>query len=267
MALISISKILIRLPLKILAFLLLAGFSGTLQATEIYPQWFLYPKDYPGYITGYTYNGMPAITDAANMYCAFEECIVVGTLEVFEDGSSRDLLKNSNYFYYFSPDSVEAVSASLKPVDKIDVSAYSHDQIFLFTRDSVHDISAERIKAESLPVPEWKDRTFFERGPYYYGVGMYTAIGNENDAWKTAEEQAVFNILNALSIEVHKIQVVSRTSAVDRQSESLDQISFIKLKFLLKHIQIRERFPDRAHKLFYVLVRIPKNGIIAPQVK
>ena len=85
---------------RLLQILLLATVVN-LHATEIYPDWFLFPNKYPDLYIGYTYNGMPALYDAANMYYAFKECVVVGTLEMYEDESSHELMKNSNYFYYF----------------------------------------------------------------------------------------------------------------------------------------------------------------------
>ncbi len=238
-----------------------------LQATEIYPEWFLFPKRYPKIITGYTYNGMTANSDAANMYLAYRECIVVGTLEILEDEANTDMLKNSNYFYYFSADSIETLRERLKPSDRFDVNIFTHDQIYAFALDNALDLNSERIDSNTLPEPDWKNKNFFEDNKYYYGVGMYTAIGLENDAWKTAEEQAVFTILTALAVNVYKIQITEKENGIGEDVSSFDQISFIKLKFLLKNITVLERFPDRKNKLFYALVRIPKKGIISPMLK
>jgi len=241
-------------------------FLGTINATEIYPRWFLFPKDYPDLITGYTYNSMPAIEDAANMYYAFKECIVVGTLEIYEQDISTELLKNSNYFYYFSPDSVGQLLSRLQPVDRFDISTFTGDQIFAYTIDEAIDPETERIDGTTLPRPEWLNSNFFQDSGYYYGVGMYTAIGNENDAWKTAEEQAIFSILTTLAVEVFKIRIVSKDSDLLSSTATMDEISFLKIKYLLRNIQILERFPDRKNKLFYTLVRIPINGIVSPML-
>lgn len=238
-----------------------------LYATEIYPKWFLFPQEYPGLITGYTYNGMSAESDAANMYFAFKECIVVGTLEIFENELNDELLKNSNYFYYFSPDSVDSLRERLIPTDRFDVSAFSRDQVFLYMLDETAAIDAPRVDSNTLPVPSWIDKNFYEDQMYYYGVGMYTALGSENDGWKTAEEQAIFSILTTLSVQVHNIRVVSKNYENNMQSEALNQISFLKIKYLLRNIEIVERYPDRENKLYYVLVRIPKNGVVSPLLR
>lgn len=248
-------------------FIYVIGLVAFARATEIYPEWFLFPERYPTVITGYTYNGMTADSDAANMYLAFRECIVVGTLEILEDESSNDMLKNSNYFYYFSADSVESVRKTLQPLDRFDVNVFTHDQIFAYSLNDAIDLNAPRIDSNTLPVPSWKDRNFFQDDSYYYGVGMYTAIGRENDAWKTAEEQGIFTILTALAVNVYKIQITEKDTGMGENTSSFDQISFIKLKFLLKNITILERYPDRKNKLFYALVRIPKNGIISPMLR
>jgi len=238
-----------------------------LHATEIYPKWFLFPPEYPDLFVGYTYNGMSAESDAANMYYAFKECIVVGTLEIFENELSDELLKNSNYFYYFSPDSVDSLQDRLNPVDHFDVSAFSKDQVLLYMLDELAAIDAPRVDANTLPVPSWKDKDFYQDQQYYYGVGMYTALGSENDGWKTAEEQAIFSILTTLSVQVHNIRVVSKYNENNMQSVALDQISFLKIKYLLRNIEIVERYPDRENKLYYVLVRIPKNGVVSPLLR
>lgn len=240
---------------------------SSIQATEIYPHWFLFPRENPNLITGYTYNGMQAIDDAANMFYAYKECIVVGTLEIYEQDTSDELLKNSNYFYYFSPDSVEQLRERLQPVDRFDVSTFTGDQIYAYTVDDTAAPNSERIDGETLPEPDWLNKDFYQDSRFYYGVGMYTAIGNENDAWKTAEEQAIFSILTTLAVEVFKIRIVSKNYSNLNTAVAMDEISFLKIKYLLKNIQILERFPDRENKLFYVLVRIPKNGVASPLLK
>jgi hypothetical protein len=198
------------------------------------------------------------------MYCAFKECVVVGTLEMYEDESSHELMKNSNYFYYFSPDSVDTLRQRMTPVDRFDVSAFSHDQVYLYVLDDTVAVDAPRIDSNTLPAPKWINTNFTEDNEFYYGVGMYTAIGNENDAWKTAEEQAIFTILTTLAVEVHKIQIMAKENEKEVSMEAMDEISFLKIKYILKNIEVVERFPDRENKLFYALVRIPKNGIKSP---
>lgn len=237
------------------------------QATNIYPEWFLFPQKYKNIIVGYSYNGMPAVVDAESMFCAFKECIVLGTLEVYENSSVDDLLKNSNYFYYFSPDEVEKVHNCLFPVDRFDISVMTRDYIMAFSFDSTLNLQAPRYRIEDLKRPDWTEKNFADDGRYYYGVGMYTAIGNENDAWKTAEEQAIFTILTALAIQVHKVNFLARDSGQSEGEVAIEQISFVKVKYLLRNIEVVERYPDRENKLYYVQVRVPKGDVKSPLMR
>ena len=252
---------------NILYFLIVFLLTGVqlASATNIYPDWFIHPVKYPRLFIGYTYNGMDAIDDASSMYCAFKECIVVGTLEVFDEENSDDLLKNSNYFYYFSPDSVEALSGKLSEVAAFDVSTFTHDRIAAFAFDSTKSPDCQWIKAIDMQRPSWIDQSFFQDKRYYYGVGMYTALGRENDGWKTAEEQAIFSILTALAVEVHHLKIVRNSD--DQSGDSIEQLSFLKIKYLLRNIRVLERYPDRQNKLYYVLVRIPRSGLVSPLMK
>jgi hypothetical protein len=96
---------------------------------------------------------------------------------------------------------------------------------------------------------------------------MYTALGRENDGWKTAEEQGIFTILNALAVEVHNLGVLAKRTVGKSHQESSEQIKFINLKYHLKNISIMERFPDLENKLYYVLVRIPKKDVWSPMFR
>jgi len=238
-----------------------------IHATNIYPEWFLYPQKYNHLVVGYSYNGMPAMVDAESMFCAFEECIVMGTLEVYENSSINDMLKNSDYYYYFSPGAVEKIRNRLFPVDRFDVNIMTHDYISAFSLDSAETCNAPRIKVENIARPDWLDKTFSSDNQYYYGVGLYTALGSENDAWKTAEEQAIFTILTNLAVQVHRVNVITRDTEIKSGESAVEQISFMKVKYLLRGIEVVERFPDRENKLYYVLLRIPVNGIKSPYLR
>lgn len=248
------------------AFLILL-LSSFLTASNLYPEWFIYQEKYPGVIVGYTYNGRSTVTDAENMYSAFHECIAWGTLEIYNETTSNNLLKNSEYYYYFSPDSVKKIQGRLKKMDAFEVSVFSNDSIAAFYPDSVPNIQIPRFEPGQIEKPLWLSKTFFQDTRYYYGVGMYTALGRENDGWKTAEEQGIFAILNGIAIEIHKINITSGRYPSQDQDEGMEQISFFKVRYLLHNIQILERYPDRENKLYYVLVRIPRNGVSSPFIK
>lgn len=238
-----------------------------LSASDVYPEWFLYPKKYDDIIVGYSYSGLSALEDAESMYAAYNECVVSGTLEIFEDGKTADLLKNSNYFYYFSPDSVNKIRGRLHPVDYFSVNVITNDYITAFSLDSTMELEAPRIDSDEVKKPDWINKPFSEDNRYYYGVGMYTSLGNENDAWKTAEEQAIFSILNSLAVQYHKINITSKEYQDDVIKVNIEEISLLKIKYLLRNIKVLERYPDKKNKLFFVLVSIPKKDVLSPMLK
>ncbi len=236
-------------------------------AITAYPEWFLFPSTYPDIIVGYSYGGLTAREDAASTYAAYNECIVKGTLEFFDISSRDDVLQNSNYFYYFSPDSLSAIERQLIELTRFDVDMLLRDYVAAFAMDSIALDSVKTIHAHQIEKPPWIDQTFFMENDYYYGVGMYTSKGSENDAWKTAEEQAVFTILTNIAVEVHKIDLVTKETQDQSMTSSMEEITFLKLHFGLKNIEICQRYPDIKNQLYYVLARIAKHNVSSPMLQ
>ncbi|MBD3224021.1 MAG: hypothetical protein GF313_04790 [Caldithrix sp.] len=232
-----------------------------------YPEWFIYPQEYPELIIGYSYGGLSAKEDAAYMYCIYKDCIAEGRLEIFDVSGSNDLLKNSNYYYYFSDDSVSSIEKQLKLVEKFDINILTGDYIGAFTLDTITTQKAPRIQVKAIKKPEWIAKTFYQDDQYYYGVGMYTAQGRENDGWKTAEEQAVFSILNNLAVEVHKINLLAEENTDILSLESMEEITFIRIYYNMQNINIIQRYPDLKNKLYYALARISKSDLYSPMLK
>ena len=229
-------------------------------ASNLYPEWFLYPKKYPDFVAGFTYNGSSEKTDAEITACVYRECVLYGTLEIFQN-SGEDYLKNSDYYYYYSPDSLAAIRDHLYPVDRFIISTFNDEYVTLFSRDSTIQFSAPRLEIEQIAKPQWLEQDFFEDDTYYYGVGMYTSIGREADAWKTAEEHAIFNIVTNVAVQMHSLELVLQD---EKQGDAVEEISFLKVKYLLRNIQVLERYPEKEDQLFYVLVRIAKKDVVSP---
>jgi len=229
-------------------------------ASNLFPEWFLYPKKYPGFVVGFTYDETSERTDAEITACVYRECVLYGTLEIFQN-SGEDYLKNSDYYYYYSPDSLTAIRGHLYPQDRFIISTFNDEYVTLFSRDSTVQVSAPRLEIEQITKPQWLDKDFFEDNNYYYGVGIYTSIGREADAWKTAEEHAIFNIVTNVAVQMHSLQLVLQD---ENQGDAVEEISFLKVKYLLRNIQVLERYPDRQDQLFYVLVRIAKKDVVSP---
>ena len=245
---------------SIIFFTILMSISLSNAALKQYPEWFLYPHKYSDVIVGYSYRGMPSEQVAENMYCAYKKCFAVGTLEIFDLEGNSDLLKNSNYYYEFSKDSVKAVEGRFIEIDRFNVNVFSGDYISAFSLDDTLEIERNIIPVEDIVRPAWVDTNFINDQFYYYGIGMYTAIGLENDAWQTAEEQAIFEILNQVAINFGKINTLY-SDAWDDVDYS-EEISVLEIRYALEDITIFERFPDRQNKLFYVLARIRKSDVI-----
>ncbi len=240
-------------------------FAEQASAIDRYPEWFLFPQKYPEIITGYSYSGNSAVFDAENMYCAYRSCVVYGTLEIYNDPDRNEWLKNSDYYYYFSPDSVERIHGRLVRLDSFQTELITGDYIAAFSLSpSDSQWHTPWIDARDLQVPAWINKTFWQDDRYYYGVGMYTATGNENDGWKTAEEQGIFTILTNLAVGVYKLRLADRQ--LKEQQSSMYEISFLHLRFLLNHIEIVQRYPDLRNQLFYVLVRIPRKDVFSPMM-
>ena len=215
---------------------------------------------------GYSYNGAPAETDAERTYCVYHECVVDGQLEVYdlESENNNGILKSTDYYYNFSPDSLKKIKGRLKLVDGKMVTVFPVEYIELFALDSIpKDFKSTSVDVLFMHRPAWIDREFWQDGKYYYGVGEYTSTGNHNDAWKTAEERAIFKILSSLSLEVHKINVATQSET----DENMEIIRIFKVKYLLKNIEVLERYPDHENKLFFALVRIPVKDVVSPLLK
>jgi hypothetical protein len=252
------------LKLKFIFLFIFILYLPQLKSSNLYPEWFLYPGKYPNLHVGYSYNGAPEIIDAERMYCALNECIVLGALEIYQIDYNDDYLKQSNYFYYFSPDSLDSLKNRLKPADRFCINILTDDYVSAFTLDKKVTVKNPRISVDDIPRPEWITQNFWDDEGYYYGVGIYTSLGSEADAWKTSEERAIFSILTNIAVQYHKLKIFDDTEELQ---QNMEQISFLKIKYLLRNIEFIERFPHREEKVFYVLVRIPKRDVISPFLK
>jgi len=229
-----------------------------------YPEWFIHPQQYPDFYLGYSYNETPAVIDAERTYCVYHECIAYGSLQIYDLESEKGLLKTSDYYYHFSPDSLTKIKDRLKSVSSKMVTVFPTEYIELFAMDSIpQNFKNQSVDVYTMVKPDWVEKEFWTDEKYYYGVGEYTSTGNHNDAWKTAEERAIFKILSSLSMEIHKINI-STQSVVD---ENMEKISIFKIKYLIKNIQVIERYPDSNNKLFFALVKIEKNNLISPMLR
>jgi len=233
--------------------------SINLTFSNSYPIWFIYPRLYPSYIIGFSYNGNSALTDAEIMYCVYKNCRVEGYFESFTS-NEINYLQNSNYFYVYNNEELKKIKGKLFKIDGFGVSAIYEDVIEIYCLNKNCSIDYKRIEPENIQKPNWLQKFCWIENGYYYGVGKFTSVNNTNDSWKTSEEQAIYNIITSISIKVHSI---TRSEEIENYKSS--NINYVKtyVKFNLYNIETLERYPDLQNNIFYTLVRINQKDIIS----
>jgi hypothetical protein len=232
-------------------------------SAQSYPEWFLYPAKYPNVVTGFSYNRTDPAVDAERMYCVYRECVVDGKFEVYNNEQNDLFLVNSDYFYYFSDSTLQAVQGSMYCHDSFISSVARRDIIGAFSTDSNFEMERKFLRIESLPTPAWTEQRFWTEGGYAYGVGIYTARGSKNDAWKTAEEKAYFQILTSTAVKMYSMRISEQATTGDK----LETATVMKLKFSLRNIEVLERWHSLEKDQLYVLVRIKQQDVKSPFVK
>lgn len=208
------------------------------------------------------YNGYPADEDAVNMQNLFKHNIAEGKLTYYS--TEGDWGKDSDYYYFYEQDMSLIEEGALISRDKYIVDLLSGQYIEAFTLDTATAINMTRVIIDGDETPDWLLKYYFDDEIFYYGSGEFSSIGNELDAWKTSEEQAMFNIIKSVSILVTRdFQVIEN----ENTNESIDEVITYKFKFSLSNIEVLERYPDVKNKLFYTLIRIPKEDVKALHLK
>jgi len=223
------------------------------------PHWFLSPGEYPDQITGYTIGESSSMVDAAIMFCFYKEVIIEGSYYRYNDYDGRI----SDYYWNYPPECLEEFSDSLLFLSSFVSNVLTDSHIGLFALSPV-DIKEDRlfINIEELDRPKWIKEDFWIEGGYYYSVGMYTSRGEKNDAWKTAEERAFFNLVTSVFVHVGAVSI--NTIIEDFEGnvyEDYEKVIGYKLHTKLSNSQVFERWPDMKSNLYYVLVRVHKDDI------
>ena len=246
-------------------------FSYALAAEISLPHWFLSPSSYPGYITGYGEGGLSPVEDAASRHCFYNKTILSGEYYRYNDYDE----KISDYYWDISPVCISEIKDELIEVSsfrsnvlsssKVSLYGYSRSSHFISqnvnidTIDFIHD---SYINIDTNHTPLWLDEIFWNEEGYYYSVGEYTSRAENNDAWKTAEERAFFNLLTAVSVEVSSVSILKITESSDYSiSEEYEEIIRYRYFHRMVNAQVIERWPDLYNDLYYVLVRVHKDDI------
>ncbi|HDR05427.1 MAG TPA: hypothetical protein ENN84_09340 [Candidatus Marinimicrobia bacterium] len=231
-----------------------------LLGTDSFPEWFLYQGRFPDITVGFSYGSSSEETDAERLYCAYQECYAYGTLYRYQDFDQ----KHSDYFYIFSPDSLAAIKGKLNQHGRFASNLILRQYIGAFSKKKTLELQKDLISIASLPKPDWiSGRPFFQDDTYYYGVGSYPLGGNQNDAWKTAEERAVFTIMTGLAVQFHSVIISGKAE----EDDDFEKVMAERLKYRLRNIQVMERYLDRSKSQVLVMVRILKGDVFSPMLK
>ncbi len=218
-----------------------------------YPEWFLFPGNFPGGMVGVTYGNRTALQDAEIVAVAYKNCIVDGVLRVLSTNDISFPHRQSDYFYYYSEDSLKTISGRFVAVDSLVTNVIKSQSIALFYLDSGKFAAGKRIKTSLLKKPDWLGKTVFKADGYYYAVGAYTSKGNENDSWKTAEERAIFAILLHINADIKSETIMDNTG---HSSDDFKKVIEFKVKQVLRDITVIERYPDATDKINYVFIKL-----------
>jgi hypothetical protein len=235
-------------------------FISTLWGMDEFPEWFLFQGRYPDITVGFSYGSSSDMIDAERLYCAYKECYAYGTLYRYQDFDQ----KHSDYFYIFSPDSLAAIKGKLHQHGRYASNLILRQYIGAFSKKEDVQLPQTLIPIASLPKPNWATgRPFLQDENFYYGVGSYPFSGNQNDAWKTAEERAVFTIMTGLAVQFHSVTISEKSE----RGDSFEKVHAERLKYRLRNIQVMERYLDRNKAQALVLVRIAKGDLSSPMLK
>ena len=244
---------------------------GSLYCQNLYPGWFLHPVKYPQYITGYSTAGvMDAMDDAIWRYSLSREGYLVGDASYFnnEDKWEKD--------YLIEAQSPLIQKKQLQEISCFQTSLYGGgEQICIFERQSYNLVKMNTFDYEKVSNtrPDWvKKGPFFSEKDDYFGVGKYVLKGNENDAWRTAEEAALVELASAVGIGIYhsgsKREIKRGDSNTPEVEESVNILTysfnheFRDLHVLERWLDYKDIDPDKNVRAYiYVLVRVKATDI------
>ncbi|MCD4745502.1 MAG: LPP20 family lipoprotein [Bacteroidales bacterium] len=244
------------MKIKIIICVIFTLLTITMLGQKQYPEWFLYPEKYPEIITGFSYRGNIPLIDAVTMCCLYKQCLVKGYLETLEKNNNK-YLKNSEYYYIYPTDCIEKIKNNLYHTDGFCNNVMTEELVSAFSINPYYNKKFKNIDLTNIPIPSWINKTTWIEKDYYYSVGMYTSRGNDNDAWKTSEERAIFNIITFVTTKIFSI---NRTIIVNSK-DYYTNYTRIDVDFALYNIELLKRWPDEINNYFYTLVRIHKDDI------
>ncbi len=251
--------------------IVLVPFAQQGYSQHTYPEWFLHPGSYPQYVTGYSTAGLlNAEDDAIWRYSLHKQGYLVGEASYFnnEDKWEKD--------YRIEAQAPMIQNGQLEKIATFLTSPYNGGEgISIFQQKQASDEKVLQFSNETVPPmpPPWIGRgPFFTENEFYYGVGKYVLKGNENDAWRTAEERSIIELSSAIGLGVNhrelKRSMKSTRGHLPGSEETVKILTysfnheFSDLQVLERWIDYRDSDPDASIRGYiYVLVRIKSNDI------
>ncbi len=234
-----------------------------------YPDWFLHAQDYPELMIGFAFAGVTtAEEDALWRYSYQQKGYIYGTATYF---NRKEKWEKKYITEALAP---LLKSSQIKKIASFSTSPYmGGEEITLYKRVDNDSSYYQKFRMEnpSTITPNWVKRApFYIEGNNLYGVGHYVLKGNENDAWRTAEEKALIELASAIGIGVNQDLIDTGFNVEQSQLQSDVRTSSI-LTYEFNHefsgASVIDRWVDyhkQAKNGFayaYVLMRIEKNNI------
>jgi len=239
------------------------------KAQNKYPDWFLHSQQYPELIIGYsTAKVLSAEEDAIWRYSFLQKGFLSGTASYFNHDDKWEKA-------YITEALIPLLrQGQLTKLAQIPTSMYAGGEeitIFGMADDASNKINKFHLEYVDNSPPKWVGKgPLFRKGDYYYGVGQYVLKGNENDAWRTAEERALVELASAIGIDISN--TFSNKKTIQKNKSSLLESESINITtYTFDHeftdAQVIERWIDYPEKnsnlnaYAYVLVKINSKNI------
>jgi len=222
-----------------------------------WPRWFIFPAKYPNILTGFGNSNFSALKDVRELLKMQNKTALKGVLSYYFDYKNEDDGRVSGYSFKY--DTSFVIKQNLIPLEVDYLNILTEEYIQAFACDSIKLDTIPKLSVKNLIPPGWTKASFYEDDVYFYGVGVYTSLGRDVDAWRTSEEEAILTIVKARCNNIFQIKSSEGHKGVDLNNEKIVSTKF---NCEFSNFLVLERYPDSANKLYYTLIRIPKVDLI-----
>jgi len=269
---------------------LISGFFIVFSITSLngneYPNWFLYPSEFPKHFVVFNYDSPADTNIASERYCFYDSTTVKGNYyrynkldeqisEYYWEYSTKCMDNIRDYLLFCTSytgnvltnskfELFTAINSNIVLIDKNDKHTEFSVVDLIQLRDKIDNTDYSiKIETNDIETPEWINNVdFWEEDNYYYAYGMYSSHGEMNDAWIQAEEKAFFILVTTPGVLVASASIYNDLESGGVIYDSREEVVGMKLNHTLIEGKVMERWPDIQNSIYYVLVRVQKNNII-----